>query len=187
MELTDGRYAWKKDLPLSIGRMHAFHGQFAICLRAYAYILSLGPELRAASGLAVLNANYVQEKLKAAFDLPFDRRCMHECVFTDARQKARGVSALDMAKRLIDLGYHPPTIYFPLVVSGAMMIEPTESECKEDLDAFIAALLRVADEAERDPDLLRRSPLRTISGRLDETAAARRPRLTGDMGRKGDA
>jgi glycine dehydrogenase subunit 2 len=144
-------------------------------------------ELRAASGLAVLSANYVQEKLKPAFDLPFDRRCMHECVFTDARQKKRGVTTLDMAKRLIDLGYHPPTIYFPLVVGGAMMIEPTENESREDLDAFVNALLQVAAEAENDPEVLHRAPVRSLAGRLDETAAARRPRLTGDMGRAGHA
>ena len=185
--LADGRHVWKRDLPLSIGRLHSFHGQFAVCLRAYAYILSLGPEIRTASGLAVLNANYLQAKVKHAFDPPFDRRCMHECVFTDAKQKKYGVSTLDMAKRLIDLGYHPPTIYFPLVVSGAMMIEPTESECREDLDAFAAALLRVADEAENCPDLLHGAPVRSLAGRLDETTAARRPRLTSDMRGGGDA
>ncbi|MDR1520287.1 MAG: aminomethyl-transferring glycine dehydrogenase subunit GcvPB [Planctomycetota bacterium] len=185
--LRDGSYVWNRDLPLSIGRLHSFHGQFAVCLRAYAYILSLGREIRAASGLAVLAANYLQEKLKPAFDLPFDRRCMHECVFTDARQKKYGVTTLDLAKRLIDLGYHPPTIYFPLVVGGAMMIEPTENESKEDLDAFADALLQAASEAASDPDILRRAPVRSFAGRLDETAAARRPRLTGDMGKAGHA
>ncbi|MDR1534416.1 MAG: aminomethyl-transferring glycine dehydrogenase subunit GcvPB [Planctomycetota bacterium] len=180
--LRDGRYVWNRDPPLSIGRLHSFHGQFAVCLRAYAYILSLGPEIRTASGLAVLNANYVREKLRTAFDLPFGRRSLHECVFTDARQKKHGVTTLDLAKRLIDLGYHPPTIYFPLAVSGAMMIEPTETESREDLDAFVAAMLRMADEAEREPEVLHRAPIRSLAGRLDETAAARRPRLTGDMG-----
>ena len=177
----DGRYRWNRDLPHSIGRLHAFHGQFGIYLRAYAYILSLGPEIRTASGLAVLNANYIQEKLKGTFDLPFDQRCMHECVFTDARQKQFKVTTLDMAKRLIDLGFHPPTVYFPLVVQGALMVEPTETESKEDLDAFIAAMLRVAGEAEKNPDLLHAAPTRTKVGRLDETAAARKPKLTGDM------
>ena len=177
----DGRYAWNADLPLSIGRLHAFHGQFAVYLRAYAYILSLGRLLRDASGLAVLNANYVQEKLKAAYALPYDQRCLHECVFTDAWQRQDGIAALDVAKRLIDLGFHPPTVYFPLVVSGAVMIEPTETEAKEDLDAFISAMLQIADEARNNPGVLRDAPVRTKVGRLDETAAARRPRLTGDM------
>lgn len=179
--LRDGRYAWERDLPLSIGRLHAFHGQFGIYLRAYAYLLSLGRELTTASGLAVLNANYIQEKLKGAFDLPFDQRCMHECVFTDAKQRQYKISTLDIAKRLIDMGFHPPTVYFPLVVNGAIMIEPTETEAKEDLDAFIAAMLRIAEEAETNPDLLHSAPIRTKVGRLDETAAARKPRLTGDM------
>ncbi len=179
--LRDGAYAWTEDLPLSIGRLHAFHGQFGIYLRAYAYILTLGPELRTASGLAVLAANYIQEKLRSAYDLPYDGVCMHECVFTDAKQRERKVSTLDIAKRLIDLGYHPPTIYFPLVVHGAIMIEPTETEAKEDLDAFIAAMLQIAEEAERNPELLLVAPTKTKVGRLDETAAARKPKLTGDM------
>ncbi len=174
-------YEWTDDLPQSIGRLHAFHGQFGIFLRAYAYILSLGNELRTASGLAVLAANYIQEKLKHAYDLPFDQPCMHECVFTDARQKDDGITTLDIAKRLIDLGYHPPTIYFPLVVHGALMIEPTETESKEELDGFIEAMLRVAGEAKTNPELLRQAPTRTKVGRLDETTAARKPILTGDM------
>ncbi len=177
----EGRYLWERDLPLSIGRLHAFHGQFGIYLRAYAYILSLGPAVRDASGLAVLNANYIQEKLKGTYHLPFDQRCMHECVLSDAKQKKVKVSTLDIAKRLIDLGFHPPTIYFPLVVDGALMIEPTETESREELDAFIAAMIRVAGEAEREPDLLHNAPPRTKVGRLDEATAARKPRLTGDM------
>jgi glycine dehydrogenase subunit 2 len=175
-------FVWNADLPLSIGRIHGFHGQFAIALRAYAYIRSLGIEgLREASGLAVLNANYVQEGLRGVYDLPFDGRCMHECVFTDKLQSSHGITTLDMAKRLIDLGYHPPTIYFPLVVHGAIMIEPTETETREDLDIFIAAMRQVADEAAACPDLLHSAPLLTKVGRLDETTAARKPKLTGDM------
>ena len=177
----NGVYRWNADLPLSIGRLHAFHGQFGVFLKAYAYILSLGDQLPLASGLAVLAANYIQEKLKHAYDLPFDQRCMHECVFTDARQRDTKVSTLDIAKRLIDLGYHPPTVYFPLVVNGAIMIEPTETEPKENLDGFIAAMLRIADEAVKDPELLHAAPTRTKVGRLDETTAARKPKLTGDM------
>ncbi|MCL2000465.1 MAG: aminomethyl-transferring glycine dehydrogenase subunit GcvPB [Planctomycetes bacterium] len=177
----EGRYYWNRDLPLSIGRLHSFHGQFGICLRAYAYILSLGPGIREASGLAVLNANYVQEKLKNAFHLPFEQRCMHECVLSDAKQRRFRITALDIAKRLIDLGFHPPTVYFPLVVDGALMIEPTETESKEELDAFIAAMLQIAEEAEKTPELLWAAPTRTKAGRLDEVAAARKPKLTGDM------
>ncbi len=179
--LENGAYRWNADLPLSIGRLHAFHGQFGVYLKAYAYMLSLGGQLPEASGLAVLAANYIQEKLRHAYDLPFEQRCMHECVFTDAKQRGFKVSTLDMAKRLIDLGYHPPTVYFPLVVNGALMIEPTETEPKENLDEFIAAMLRIAEEAETEPELLRAAPSRTKVGRLDETAAARKPRLTGDM------
>ncbi|MDR1045872.1 MAG: aminomethyl-transferring glycine dehydrogenase subunit GcvPB [Candidatus Adiutrix sp.] len=176
------RYEWKEDLPLSIGRLHGFHGQFRVLVRAYAYILSMGPELKTASDLAVLNANYIKEKLKDVYDLPFDQPCMHECVFTNAKQAAARVSTLDIAKGLIDLGFHPPTIYFPLVVDSAIMIEPTETESKEDLDAFIAAMRQVAEEVRQNPETLHQAPARTFRSRLDETSAARRPILTGDMG-----
>ncbi|MDR3073348.1 MAG: aminomethyl-transferring glycine dehydrogenase subunit GcvPB [Deltaproteobacteria bacterium] len=175
------RYAWNSDLPLSIGRLHGFYGQFRTLVRAYAYILSMGRDLKKASALAVLNANYIKEKLKGAYDLPFDLPCMHECVFTDAKQKERHVSTLDIAKRLIDMGFHPPTIFFPLVVNAAIMIEPTETESKEDIDALIAAMLQIAEEAKTDPELLRQAPTSTKVRRLDETMAARHPILTGDM------
>ncbi|MDR2161434.1 MAG: aminomethyl-transferring glycine dehydrogenase subunit GcvPB [Desulfovibrio sp.] len=178
---NENGYGWNHDLPLSIGRIHGFYGQFRVLVRAYAYILSLGPELKKASALAVLNANYIKESLKDLYELPFDRPCMHECVFTDGRQKAVGVNTLDIAKRLIDLGFHPPTIYFPLVVNGAIMIEPTESESREELDAFIAAMRQVAREAEENPDLLLQAPTATKVRRLDEVSAARHPLLTGDM------
>lgn len=178
---NNGVYAWNNDLPLSIGRLHAFHGQFRVAVRAYAYILSLGPELKKVSALSVLNANYIKERLKATFDLPFDQPCMHECVFTDARQAQYKVGTLDMAKRLIDLGFHPPTVFFPQVVNSAIMIEPTETEAREELDAFIEAMLQIAAEARDNPELLRAAPSRTKVGRLDETTAARHPILTGDM------
>ncbi|MDR0363262.1 MAG: aminomethyl-transferring glycine dehydrogenase subunit GcvPB [Planctomycetota bacterium] len=177
------RYFLSDAQPLSIGRLHGFHGQFGTALRAYSYILSLGPEIRTASGLAVLNANYIRAKLKGHYDLPYDQSCMHECVFTDAKQKKFKVATLDIVKRLIDLGFHPPTVYFPLVVSGALMIEPTETEAKEDLDAFADAMIRIAREAEENPDILHAAPTRTKVGRLDETLAARKPVLTGDMTR----
>lgn len=175
------KYEWDEDLPLSIGRLHDFYGQFRVYARAYAYILAMGAELKKASALAVLNANYVKEKLKDVFDLPFDQPCMHECVFTDAKQAAHKVSTLDIAKQLIDFGYHPPTVYFPLVVHDAIMIEPTETECKEDLDAFIAAMRQVAAKAETDPEGLHDAPVKTKVQRLDETTAARHPVLTADM------
>ncbi len=162
----------------SIGRLGLFHGNFGVLVRAYAYIRSLGADgLRAISEAAVLNANYVQARLRGAYRLPYDRRCMHECVFSGSRQKAKGVKTLDIAKRLIDYGFHPPTIYFPLVVDEALMIEPTESESKETLDAFCDAMLAIAREAEESPALAREAPHDTPVRRLDEATAARKPVL----------
>ena len=168
------------DRPLSVGRIHAFHGNFGVLVRAYSYILTMGEAgLRRASELAVLNANYLKERLKDVLHLPYDRPCMHECVFSDERQQPHKITTLDMAKRLIDYGFHPPTIYFPLVVHGAMMIEPTETECKADLDQFVAALTAIAREAETEPELLRQAPQRAKVRRLDEVQAARNPCLVG--------
>jgi glycine dehydrogenase subunit 2 len=175
----NGRYAWRDDLPASVGRLHAFYGNFGILVRAYSYILSLGAELAQVSRLAVLNANYIRAGLKADYHLPYDRPCMHEVVFSDQRQLAHKVSALDIAKRLIDYGFHPPTIYFPLVVGGALMIEPTESETKETLDQFIAAMRAIAREAEQNPELLHQAPHHAKLRRLDEVQAARKPCLMG--------
>ena len=173
------RYELSYDFPESIGKVHAFYGNFGIQIRAYAYILSMGAHLKTASQLAVLNANYLKESLRDIFYLPYDRPCMHECVFTDKYQKEHKVSTLDIAKRLIDYGFHPPTIYFPLVVHGALMIEPTETESKEDLDRFIETLRQIAQEAKDTPDLLLQAPTRTKVRRLDETMAARKPCLAG--------
>ncbi|MCD6586380.1 MAG: aminomethyl-transferring glycine dehydrogenase subunit GcvPB, partial [Desulfobacteraceae bacterium] len=174
------RYALKEDFPQSIGRLHAFYGNVGVMLKAYSYILSMGPEhLKKASQLAVLNANYIKEKLKNTFHLAYDRPCMHECVFSDKIQQENKISTLDVAKRLMDYGFHPPTIYFPLVVNGAMMVEPTETECKEDIDRFIEAMKSVAKEAEQNPELLRNAPDTPKLNRLDETSAARKPCLTG--------
>ena len=168
------------DAPQSIGKVHAFLGNIGVIVRAYSYIMSMGPEnLTKASQLAVLNANYLKERLKDTYHLPFDRPCMHECVFSDARQHEFGVATLDIAKRLIDYGFHPPTIYFPLIVKGALMIEPTESESKENLDAFVAAMQAIAGEAEANPELLHEAPVRSRVRRLDETAAARNLNLQG--------
>ncbi|MDB4516476.1 aminomethyl-transferring glycine dehydrogenase subunit GcvPB [Crocinitomicaceae bacterium] len=164
----------------SIGRVHGFFGNVSVLIRAYSYILSMGPEnLKKASQLAVLNGAYVKARLLDTFDLAYDRPCMHECVFSDARQLPFKITTLDMAKRLIDHGYHPPTIYFPLVVSGAIMIEPTETECKDDLDSFIEVFQAIAQEAENDGERLRQAPVITKVRRLDETQAARKPCLRG--------
>jgi glycine dehydrogenase subunit 2 len=166
------------DPPLSIGKLGAFHGNFGVLLRAYAYIMSLGADgLRAMSEAAVLNANYIQVRLRDAYDLAHDRGCMHEALFSAKRQRAHGVKALDIAKRLIDYGYHPPTMYFPLVVDEALLVEPTESESKEAIDAFCDAMLAIAREAEADPELVRTAPHTAPLRRLDEATAARKPRL----------
>ncbi len=176
----NGTYRLEEDRPLSVGRVHAFHGNYGVLVRAYSYILTMGEAgLKQASRLAVLNANYIKERLKDVLHLPFDRPCMHECVFSDLNQQADKITTLDMAKRLIDYGYHPPTIYFPLVVHGAMMIEPTETECKEDIDQFIATLRVIVQEAKEQPELLRQAPQRTKVRRLDEVQAARCPCLIG--------
>jgi glycine dehydrogenase subunit 2 len=166
------------DLPKSIGKVRSFYGNFSILVRAYAYILSMGAEgLRRSSLVAILNANYIRARLKKYFHLPYDFPCMHECVFSDRLQTKFGVSTLDIAKRLMDYGFHPPTIYFPLVVHGALMIEPTESESKETLDQFIEALMQIAKEAESEPHLLHDAPHKTKVARLDEVLANRKPKL----------
>ncbi len=176
----NGRYYLSDDFPDSIGKLHAFHGNVGVMIKAYSYIRTLGAEnLKKASQLAVLNANYIKEKLKGTFHLPHDVPCMHECVFSDDKQHVHKVTTLDMVKRLMDYGFHPPTIYFPLVVPGAIMIEPTETESKADIDLFIEALIAVAREAETDPDKLHAAPLRSKVRRLDETTAARKPILVG--------
>jgi glycine dehydrogenase subunit 2 len=161
----------------SIGRLRSFYGNFGVMVRAFAYILTMGAGgLRRASELAVLNANYVRARLEGTFHLPHKRRSLHETVFSD-RNLEGDCHTLDLAKRLIDYGFHPPTVYFPLVVKGAIMIEPTETESLEVLDEFCEAMLAIAEESRSDPDLLHRAPVRTRTGRLDETAAARRPVL----------
>ena len=173
----------------SIGGMGAFYGNFGVMVKAYAYIRSLGVEgLKEISENAVLNANYIKEKLKTYYHLPYDRTCMHEVVFSGRRQKTKGVRTLDIAKRLLDYGFHPPTIYFPLVVDEAIMIEPTETESKETLDAFIDAMKEIAREADENPEILHSAPHNTPVRRLDEVTAARNPDLRwerGSQGRKG--
>lgn len=166
------------DRPESIGRVKPYYGNFSINVRAYTYIRSMGPDgLRAVTESAVINANYMMRKLAPYFDLPYDRHCKHEFVLSGRRQKKLGVRTLDMAKRLLDFGYHPPTIYFPLNVEEGMMIEPTETESKETLDAFIDAMIQIAKEAEESPEIVQEAPHNTVIKRLDETLAARKPVL----------
>ncbi len=175
------RYMLCNDWPKSIGKVRAFYGSLGILVRAYAYILSMGPVgMKRASQVAVINANYLRAALKKHYHLPYDRMCKHECVFSDKFQNASGVQTIHIAKRLMDYGFHPPTIYFPLIVHGALMIEPTETESKETLDQFIAAMEAIARESKDDPDLVTNAPQKTKARRLDETQAARFPRLTWD-------
>jgi glycine dehydrogenase subunit 2 len=177
-QLEDGTYTLNYDRPHSIGRVRAFYGNFGMAVRALAYILAYGPAgLRQATEDAVLNANYIKARLKGTYELPYDAPSLHECVFSDRRQAARGVRTGDIAKRLIDYGFHPYTTSFPLIVSGALMIEPTESADKAELDAFIDALLSIAQEVEENPQLVLTAPHTTRVTRLDEAAAARKPVL----------
>ncbi len=174
----EDQYRLDFDRPQSIGRVKAFLGNFGMMLRALSYIQTHGPEgLREATEAAVLNARYIAHGLTSDYDKPFDAPPMHEVVFTDKRQSRKGVHTLDIAKRLIDYGFHPMTIYFPLIVQGAMLIEPTESVGRQELDQFIAAMHSIAREAVEDPDLVLNAPHTTRIGRLDEAAAARKPVL----------
>ncbi|MGO4887127.1 aminomethyl-transferring glycine dehydrogenase subunit GcvPB [Anaerobacillus sp. MEB173] len=171
-------YGFDYNRPQSIGRVKPFYGNFGINVRAYTYIRTMGPVgLRKVSEYAVLNANYMMRRLEPYFDLPFNQHCKHEFVLSGRRQKKLGVRTLDMAKRLLDFGYHPPTIYFPLNVEECIMIEPTETEAKETLDEFIDAMIQIAKEAEETPEIVQEAPHTTVIGRLDETTAARKPIL----------
>jgi glycine dehydrogenase subunit 2 len=171
-------YVLDYDRPQSIGRVKPYYGNFGINVRAYTYIRSMGPDgLKAVTEYAVLNANYMMRRLGEHYDLPFDRHCKHEFVLSGRRQKKLGVRTLDIAKRLLDFGYHPPTIYFPLNVEECIMIEPTETESKETLDSFIDTMIQIAKEAEENPEIVQEAPHTTVVGRLDETTAARKPIL----------
>jgi glycine dehydrogenase subunit 2 len=175
----DKEYYMDYERPLSIGKVKSAYGNFGVLVRAYAYILSMGPDgLKEVAENAVLNANYMAHKLKDKYFLPLDTECMHECVLSGEWQKEKNdVSTLDIAKRLLDFGFHPPTIYFPLIIHEAMMIEPTECETKETLDEFIAVMRQIADEAENNPELVKTAPHTTVISRLDEATAARKPVL----------
>jgi len=176
--VSSATYKLDFDYPQSIGRVKAFLGNYGMMLRALAYILTHGYDgLREATEAAVLNARYIAHGLVSDYEKPFDSPPMHEVVFTDKRQARKGVHTLDIAKRLIDYGFHPPTIYFPLIVSGAMLIEPTESVGRQELDQFIEAMRSIAREAVEDPELVLNAPHTTRIGRLDEAAAARKPVL----------
>ncbi|RAZ68448.1 aminomethyl-transferring glycine dehydrogenase subunit GcvPB [Planococcus maitriensis] len=175
---TDEGFTFDYDRPESIGRVKPFYGNFGINVRAYTYIRTMGPDgLKKVTEYAVLNANYMMRRLAPHFDLPYDRHCKHEFVLSGRRQKKLGVRTLDMAKRLLDFGYHPPTIYFPLNVEEGMMIEPTETESKETLDNFIDAMIQIAREVEENPEIVQNAPHTTVINRLDETKAARKPVL----------
>lgn len=171
----DGRPVYHFEMPAdSFGRLHAFHGNVGMHVRAYCYIRMHGAEgLRQVSADAVLNANYLLANLRDSYDLPYDRSCMHEFVLSGSRQKKNGVRTLDIAKRLLDFGVHPPTTYFPLIVPEALMIEPTETESKESLNYFIAAMMLIADEAQKDPEYVKSAPHTTEYKRLDDVAANR--------------
>ncbi|NLU52184.1 MAG: aminomethyl-transferring glycine dehydrogenase subunit GcvPB [Clostridiaceae bacterium] len=178
VEKKDGYYNLDYDRPLSIGKIKSFYGNFSVIVRAFCYILSMGPQgLKDASGIAVLNANYIRKKLEDLYEIPYNRTCMHEFVLSAVRQAEKGVTALDLAKNLIDKGYHPPTIYFPLIVKEAMMIEPTETESPETLDSFIEAMRELATKAAEEPESLKHAPKTAYVSRLDEVKAARNPIL----------
>jgi glycine dehydrogenase subunit 2 len=175
---SEHQYSFDDNRPKSIGKIKAYNGQFGMHVRALCYILANGPEgLKEVSEVAVLNANYIRAKLKEAYALAYESPTLHEVVFSDRNQASKDVHVWDIGKRLMDYGFHPPTVSFPLIVSGAIMIEPTETESKQELDAFIDAMLSIAREAEETPEVVRSAPHSTRIGRIDEAAAARKPVL----------
>ena len=172
--VEDDGFGYDFDRPQTIGKVRGFSGPFGVFVRSYAFIRAYGPALREMSEVAVLNANYLLALLRDSYDLPYDRLCMHEFVLSARTLKREhGITALDVAKRLMDYGFHPPTIYFPLVVPEALMIEPTETEAKETLDEFAEAMRAIAQEAGDDPELLRAAPHAQPVGRLDEVKAVK--------------
>lgn len=177
IDYEGGKYTRKYDLKNSIGKVKSFYGNFGVLVRAYAYILMMGKDLKTVSEDAVLNANYLKEKLKGAYELPYDYSCMHEFVLSGDKQKEQGASTLWIAKRLMDENTHPPTVYFPLIVHEALMIEPTESENKQRLDEFADVMLKIAKEIEQSPDKALNSPQSAPVKKIDETLAARQPDL----------
>ena len=178
IEFDGNKYYRNYNVEHTIGKVRSFYGNFGVLVRAYAYILMMGKNLKLASADAVLNANYIKEKLKGIYELPYDEPCMHEFVLSGEKQHHQGVSTLGIAKRLMDSNCHPPTVYFPLIVHEAIMIEPTESESKEVLDGFIDTMLKIAKEIEENPEDVLKSPQTTPIKKVDETLAARHPDLT---------
>ena len=177
IDYDGAKYFRNYNLKNSIGKVKAFYGNFGVLVRAYAYILMMGKNLKTVSEDAVLNANYLKEKLKGTYELPYDYPCMHEFVLSGDKQKEQGASTLWIAKRLMDENTHPPTVYFPLIVHEAIMIEPTETENKETLDEFVEVMLRIAKEIEQNPDIALNSPQKASVKKIDETLAARQPDL----------
>jgi glycine dehydrogenase subunit 2 len=176
LERIGERWAWNYDRPQSVGRVRAFYGNIGMHIRALAYIMAHGGNgLRNATMDAVLNASYIRALIEPYYDLPHKEQTMHECVFSDDRQAKRGVHTGDIAKRLIDYGFHPYTVSFPLIVRGAMMIEPTETESKAELDLFVDAMISIAKEVEDNPEIVLKAPHHTRTSRVDETGAARKP------------
>ena len=187
VEKEPGRLALEQVRPDTIGRVKAFSGNFGVLARALAYILAYGPGIWHATEDAVLNANYIRKHLEDVYELPYPLPSMHEVVFSDAIQRRNGVNTMDIAKRLIDYGFHPYTTAFPLIVPGALMIEPTESESKEECDLFIDAMRAIAEEAANDPEWVKSAPHTTRVSRLDEVTAARKPILRWNPARQGAA
>ncbi len=181
-EIAERKVMLNYDYPDSIGRVRAFYGHIGMMIRAYTYLLSLGKEGVCKVGeFAVLNANYLRHKLKTYYDIPYGKTCMHEFVISTKKQRQKGVSAMDIAKKLLDYGFHAPTIYFPLIVEEALMIEPAETESRETLDAFATAMIQIAADIEQQPELIRNTPQTTPIGRPDEVKAAREPKLRWNM------
>lgn len=174
VEKIGEKYRLNYDYSLTIGQVKAFYGNFGVMIKAYAYIRALGAKgLRQVGEDSALNANYIKEKLKPYYDLPYDQVCKHEVVFSGSKQAEKGVHTMDIAKRLLDYGFHAPTVYFPLIVKEAIMIEPTETESKETLDAFVDAMIKIAEEAEKNPEIVKNAPHKTPVSRLDAVKAAR--------------
>ena len=177
VEFDGNKYLRNYNLPNSIGKVRSFYGNFGVFVRAYTYILMMGKDLKHATEDAVLNANYLREKLKDVYDIAYDERCMHEFVICGEKQKEQGSSTLHIAKRLMDYKIHPPTVYFPLIVHEAIMVEPTESESKERLDNFVAVMRKIAEEIKENPEMVNSAPHNAPIKKVDETLAARKPDL----------
>lgn len=177
VEFKDGKYYRNYDMPNSIGKVRSFYGNFGVFVRAYTYILMMGSSLKNATEDAVLNANYLKEKLKDVYDIAYNEKCMHEFVINGEKQKEEGSSTLHIAKRLMDYDIHPPTVYFPLIVHEAIMVEPTETESKERLDNFVEVMIKIAQEIKQNPDMVNAAPHNAPIKKVDETLAARQPNL----------